>query len=103
MTNSSAASESQIQTPNMDMLGGEEIAEAKLTDWRKLAQGLHARYLVADFGAGARFVTAVGEAADALGHYPSVSMGEGFVDLKLVSSDAIYRDDEGAEHVAYVA
>ena len=81
----------------MDILTGEEIAEAGLTDWRKLAQGLHARYLVDDFGAGARFVTAVGEAGDALGHHPSVSIGGGHVDVKLVSADAIYRD-EGTEH-----
>jgi hypothetical protein len=46
----------------MDMLKGDEIAEAKLKDWRKLAQGLHARYLIDDFGTGARFVAAVGEA-----------------------------------------
>ena len=83
----------------MDMLKGEQIAEANLTDWRKLAQGLHARYVVDDFGAGARFVAAVGEAGDALGHYPSVSLGNGYVDLKLVTADAIYRDDEGTEHV----
>lgn len=37
----------------MDMLKGEEIAAAQLSDWRKLAQGLHARYLVADFDTGA--------------------------------------------------
>jgi 4a-hydroxytetrahydrobiopterin dehydratase len=83
----------------MDMLRGKEIAEARLTDWRKLAQGLHARYLVDDFGAGARFVAAVGEAGDAVGHHPSVSMGKGYVDLKLVSADAVYRDGEGTEHV----
>ena len=83
----------------MDMLKGEQIAEANLTDWRKLAQGLHARYVVDDFGAGARFVAAVGEAGDALGHHPSVSIGKGYVDFKLVSDDAIYRDDEGTEHV----
>jgi 4a-hydroxytetrahydrobiopterin dehydratase len=83
----------------MDMLTGDEIAEARLTDWRKLAQGLHARYLVADFGTGARFVAAVGEAGHALGHHPSVSLGNGYVDLKLVTADAIYRDDEGTEHV----
>jgi 4a-hydroxytetrahydrobiopterin dehydratase len=83
----------------MDMLKGDEIAEARLTDWRKLAQGLHARYLVADFGTGARFVSAVGEAGDALGHHPSVSLGNGYVDLKLVTADAVYRDDEGTEHV----
>ena len=83
----------------MDMLRGNEIAAAKLTDWRKLAQGLHARYLVDEFGTAARFVAAVGEAGDALGHHPSVSMGNGYVDLKLVSADAVYRDDEGTEYV----
>ncbi len=83
----------------MDMLKGEEIADARLTDWRKLAQGLHARYLVDDFGTGARFVAAVGEAGDALGHHPRVSIGTGHVDLKLVSGDAVYRDGEGTEHV----
>ncbi|MCQ1951502.1 4a-hydroxytetrahydrobiopterin dehydratase [Arthrobacter sp. zg-Y859] len=83
----------------MDMLSGEAIAAAKLTDWRKLAQGLHARYLVDDFGTGARFVTAVGEAGDTLGHHPSVSIGTGYVDLKLVSADAIYRDGKGVKHV----
>jgi 4a-hydroxytetrahydrobiopterin dehydratase len=83
----------------MDMLRSQQIAEANLTDWRKLAQGLHTRYLVDDFGIGTRFVVAVGEAGDALGHHPRVSMGKGYVDLKLVSDDAIYRDDDGAEHV----
>jgi 4a-hydroxytetrahydrobiopterin dehydratase len=83
----------------MDMLRGEQIAAADLTDWRKLAQGLHARYVVDDFGTGARFVAAVGEAGDALGHHPSVSIGTGYVDLKLSSDDAIYRDAEGTEHV----
>jgi 4a-hydroxytetrahydrobiopterin dehydratase len=81
------------------MLKGEQIAEAHLTDWRKLAQGLHARYVVDDFGTGARFITAVGEAGDALGHHPRVSIGSRHVDLELVSDDAIYRDDEGNEHV----
>ncbi|MCC9198249.1 VOC family protein [Arthrobacter sp. zg-Y820] len=99
MTSSNAAAESRIRSRNRDMLSGEAIAEAGLTDWRKLAQGLHARYLVDDFGTGARFVTAVGEAGDALGHYPSVSIGKGYVDLKLVSSDAVYRDGEGTEHI----
>jgi 4a-hydroxytetrahydrobiopterin dehydratase len=59
---SGAAAERELGFPCMDMLKGERIAEANLTDWRKLAQGLHARYLVDDFGAGARFVAAVGEA-----------------------------------------
>lgn len=83
----------------MDMLRGEEIAKAGLAEWRKLAQGLHARYRVDDFGTGARFVAAVGEAGDAIGHHPAVSIGNGYVDLKLVSHDAIYRTDDGTEYV----
>ena len=81
------------------MLRGEQIAEADLTEWRKLAQGLHARYLTDGFSAGARFATAVGDAGDAIGHHPRVSIGRGHVDLELVSDDAIYRDDDGTEHV----
>ncbi|MFY0405700.1 4a-hydroxytetrahydrobiopterin dehydratase [Solicola sp. PLA-1-18] len=83
----------------MDMLRGDAIAQAHLADWRKLAQGLHARFLVDDFGAGVRFVAAVGEAGDAVGHHPRASIGSGHVDLELVSADAVYRDDEGTEHV----
>jgi 4a-hydroxytetrahydrobiopterin dehydratase len=83
----------------MDMLTGEQIAKADLTDWRKLAQGLHARYLVTDFGAAVRFVAAVGLAGDSLGHHPRVTLGEGYVDLKALSDDAVYRDDDGTEYV----
>lgn len=83
----------------MDMLKGDQITAAELTDWRKLAQGLHARYVVDDFGAAARFVAAVGEAGDVLAHHPSVSISQGCVDLKLVTDDAIYRDDDGTEYV----
>jgi 4a-hydroxytetrahydrobiopterin dehydratase len=59
----------------MDMLRSGQVAEGGLTEWRKLARGLHARYLVADFGAGARFVLAVAEAGDAIGHRASRSAG----------------------------
>lgn len=77
----------------------DKIAEFGLTDWRKLGQGLHARYVVDDFGAGARFVAAVAAAGDEVGHHPEVKLGDGYVDLKLISADAIYRDGEGTEHV----
>ena len=82
----------------MDMLSGEQITEANLTDWRKLGQGLHARFVVDDLAAGARFITAIAAADEAVGHSPEVRMGSHYVDLKLISDDAIYRDDEGAEH-----
>jgi len=83
----------------MDMLKGAQIAAADLAEWRKLAQGLHARYTVDGFGAAARFVVAIGEAGDAVGHHPRVSIGAGHVDLELVTGDAIYRDDDGTEYV----
>lgn len=83
----------------MDMLRGEQIAAAGLPDWRKLAQGLHARYAIDDFASGTRFVAAIGEAGEEHGHLPRVSIGPGYVDLKLSSDNAIYRDDEGTEHV----
>ena len=82
----------------MDMLTEAEIEAANLTDWRKLGQGLHARYVVGDFGAAARFVGAIADAGDELGHDPRVTVGERYVDLVLLSDDAVYRDDRGAEH-----
>ncbi len=83
----------------MDMLMGDKIAAAKLADWRKLAQGLHARYLVEDFSASARFVTAIAEVSEAADHQPKVFIGKGFVDLELVSDDAVYRPDDDTEFV----
>ncbi|MCH1866931.1 VOC family protein [Nocardioides sp. CFH 31398] len=83
----------------MDMLSRDEIAAAGLRDWCKLAQGLHARFLTDDFAEGARFVSAVGQAGDVLGHHPRAVVGPDHVDLTLVSDDAIYREDDGTEHV----
>ncbi len=83
----------------MDMLSVDQITDAGLTDWRKLGQGLHARFLTDGFTRGARFVAAIAAVGDELGHHPGVTMGDGFIDLKAISNDAIYRDDVGAEHV----
>lgn len=83
----------------MEMLTGEQIAEANLTDWRKLAQGLHARYLVDDFTVGTDFIAAVGQVGDTFGHYPLVSMSSEHIDLTLISDKAVYRDDQGTEHL----
>ena len=82
----------------MDMLSGQQITAAALTDWRKLGQGLHARFVTPDFDAGVRFLSAIGAAGKSLGHYPQVQLGTTYVDLKLISDDAIYRDDAGTEH-----
>jgi 4a-hydroxytetrahydrobiopterin dehydratase len=83
----------------MDMLTSEQIADTNLTDWRKLREGLHARYTVADFAAGVRFVAAVGQAGTAAGHHPRVTIADGYVELKLSSDDAVYRDGQGTEHI----
>ncbi len=82
----------------MDMLSREEIVAAYLTDWRKLGQGLHASFVTADFGTATRFVSAAGGAGDDAGRHLEVRMGAGYVDLKLISDDAIYRDSEHIEH-----
>lgn len=78
---------------------GEQIAAAELTDWRKLAQGLHARFRIDDFAAGARFVTAIAVAGASAGHHPEVSIVSGIVDLKLISHDAVLRGENGTELV----
>lgn len=83
----------------MDMLTGEEIAAAGLEDWRKLAQGLHARYLTPGFREGTAFVAAIGELGDAVGEHVHLSLATGYVDLKLVSGDAIYHDESGTDYV----
>jgi 4a-hydroxytetrahydrobiopterin dehydratase len=76
----------------MDMLTDRHITGLELADWRKLGQSLHARYLVADFAAGARFVAAVSEAAGALGHHPrTATIGAGYVDVTLISDDAVHQ------------
>ena len=84
--------------PSRDMLGDQQIADAGLVDWRKLGQGLHARFLTSSFAAGARFLVAIAELDQEPDHAPQVRMGAQFVDLKLISEDAIYRDEAGVEH-----
>ena len=71
------------------MLTGAQITEADLTDWRKLGQGLHARYVVPDFATGARFVSAVAEAGATVGHHSRVTLGNAYVDLRLIGDDAV--------------
>jgi 4a-hydroxytetrahydrobiopterin dehydratase len=71
----------------MDKITGQQILDAGLDDWRKLAQALHARFLTGDFATGHGFVTAVTEAAEAAGHHPDVTLTYPFVDLKLISHD----------------
>lgn len=41
----------------------------------------------------------MGEVADEVGHHPRARLGSSYVDLELVTDDAIYREDDGTEHV----
>ncbi|TCO28464.1 4a-hydroxytetrahydrobiopterin dehydratase [Kribbella steppae] len=77
----------------MDAVMTQGILDAGLDDWRKLAQGLHGRFLTGSFADGVRFAEAVGEGC------AEVRLADTFVDVKLISQDAVYRDDDGAEHV----
>jgi 4a-hydroxytetrahydrobiopterin dehydratase len=71
----------------VDKLSTQEILDAGLDDWRKLAQALHARYRIADFTAGAAFVSAVAEAAVASGHHPDLKLAYGVVDVSLCTRE----------------
>jgi 4a-hydroxytetrahydrobiopterin dehydratase len=81
----------------MDMLSGQAIQDAGLEDWRKLAQALHACFLVESFADGLTFVGSVGEACAAVGHEPDVRLTGGFVDVRLLSPDAVWRHPDGSE------
>lgn len=91
----------------MEKLSTPEILAAGLDDWRKLAQALHARYRIADFGAGAAFVAAVAEAAQAASHHPDLKMTAGVVDVSLCThEDGLWvtqRDIDMARQISRIA
>jgi 4a-hydroxytetrahydrobiopterin dehydratase len=90
----------------MDSLTTEQILDAGLADWRKLAQALHARYLTGDFAAGLRFVTAVSDAAEAANHHPDLTLTYPHVDVRLISHDAgglTQRDVDLARRISEIA
>ena len=89
----------QRQDVIVDMLMSDQITQAGLADWRKLAQGLHARFVVTDLSSGAAFVAAIVDALDDLGDHLRISLTSESVDLRLMSDDAIYREDDGTEHI----
>ena len=90
----------------MDKLTPQQIIDARLADWRGLAQALHARFRTGDFVTGLRFVTAVAEAAEWAGHHPDVTLTYPFVDLKLISHDVsqvTQRDLDLARRISVIA
>jgi 4a-hydroxytetrahydrobiopterin dehydratase len=71
----------------MEKLPVQQIIDAGLDDWRKLAQALHARFVTGNFARGLAFVTAVAEAAERADHHPDLTLRYSSVDLTLISHD----------------
>jgi 4a-hydroxytetrahydrobiopterin dehydratase len=90
----------------MEKVTSQQILDARLDDWRKLTQALHARFLTGDFARGLTFVTAVTEAAERANHHPDVTLTYPFVDVKLISHDVsqvTQRDIDLARQISEVA
>ena len=91
----------------MNRLSTQDVLDAGLDDWRKLAQALHTRYRIADFTAGAAFVAAVAEAAEAAGHHPDLKIISGVVDVSLCThEDGLWitqQDIDLAEKISQIA
>jgi len=90
----------------MEKLTNQQVLDAGLTDWRKLAQALFARFRTGDFVTGLAFVTAVTEAAEAAGHHPDVTLTYPRVDLRLISHDVgalTRRDLDLAQRISEIA
>jgi len=90
----------------MEKLTSRQILDARLDDWRKLAQALHARFLTGDFVTGLEFVTAVTAAAERANHHPDVTLTYPLVDVKLLSHDVsqlTQRDIDLARRISEVA
>ncbi|MCK0113561.1 4a-hydroxytetrahydrobiopterin dehydratase [Ornithinimicrobium sp. F0845] len=90
----------------METFTHKDVLDAGLTDWRDLAQGLHARFGTGDFAAGLRFVNAVGAAAEEAGHHPDVTLTYPHVDIMLISHDAgalTDRDVDLARQISAIA
>jgi 4a-hydroxytetrahydrobiopterin dehydratase len=67
----------------VNKLSTQDVLEAGLDDWRKLAQALHARYQIGGFAVGAAFAAAVAQAAEAADHHPDLTITRGAVDVSL--------------------
>jgi 4a-hydroxytetrahydrobiopterin dehydratase len=90
----------------MDTLTTRQILDARLDDWRQLAQALHARFRTGDFATGLAFVTAVAEAAERAGHHPDVTLTYPYVDVRLISHDVSRvtgRDVDLARRISEIA
>lgn len=90
----------------MEKITSRHLLDARLDDWRKLTQALHARFRTGDFAKGLAFVTAVTEAAERAGHHPDVTLTYPFVEMRLISHDVsqvTQRDIDLARQISEIA
>jgi 4a-hydroxytetrahydrobiopterin dehydratase len=71
----------------VEKLNNQQILDAGLIDWRKLAQALHARYSIPNYDVAAAFVTAVAQVAEAEGHHPDLRITHGIIDVSLCTHE----------------
>jgi len=91
----------------MDRLSNQQILDAGLGDWRKLAQALHARYSIPDYIVAAAFIAAVARAAETDGHHPDLKLTYGVIDVSLCTrEDGLWvtqRDIDMARRISEIA
>jgi len=71
----------------VERLGNQQVLDEGLVDWRKLAQALHARYLIPNYPAAAAFVSALAEVAESQDHHPDLRLAAGTVDVSLCTHE----------------
>jgi 4a-hydroxytetrahydrobiopterin dehydratase len=71
----------------MDRLSNQQILDAGLVDWRKLAQALHTRYSFPDYVVAAAFIAEVAQVAEADGHHPDLKLTYGVIDVSLCTHE----------------
>ena len=85
----------------------QQIVDAGLTDWRKLAQALHARFAVPDYLVASAFVAEVAQLAESDGHHPDVKLAPGVVDVSLCTREdgrwVTQRDIDLARRISEIA
>jgi 4a-hydroxytetrahydrobiopterin dehydratase len=91
----------------VERLNNQQISDAGLVDWRKLAQALHTRYSIPSYIAGAAFVSAVAHVAEADDHHPDLRLRHGVIDVSLCThEDGLWvtqRDIDMARRISEIA
>lgn len=90
----------------MERLDNQQILAAGLTDWRKLAQALHARYSFPDYGVAAAFLASIAQVAEAEDHL-DIKLSHSTLDVSLCTRDdglwVTQKDVEMARKISEVA